>query len=42
MFEFAVMVSITLLGYCGVPRRWTVLAAALPTVPNLLRLSPEG
>lgn len=43
MYEFAVMVSITLLGYCGVPG-WTVLpAAAFLSLPTLLQLAvPTG
>jgi hypothetical protein len=39
MYELAVMVSITLSGYCGVPW-WTVLSAAtLLTLPTPLQLS---
>jgi hypothetical protein len=42
MYEFALMVSITLLGYCGVPW-WGVLpAAALLPLPTLLQLAPPA
>jgi hypothetical protein len=39
MYEFATMISITLLGYCGVPW-WTVLpAAAFLSLPTVLQLA---
>lgn len=43
MYEFAVMVSITLLGYCGLPW-WTVVpSAAFLSLPTLLQLAmPAG
>jgi hypothetical protein len=42
MYEFAVMVSIALLGFCGVPW-WTVLpAAAFLSLQSLVRLVMPG